>query len=72
MGTWGAFREGKVFWERIHKGDIDGSSFGLNNTWVPLYNIHKLFAGLRDAYEYAGNQQAKQVLIGLGDWFIDL
>lgn len=71
-GYVGGIPQGKVFWERIHKGDIDGSSFGLNNTWVPLYNIHKLFAGLRDAYEYAGNQQAKQVLVGLGDWFIDL
>jgi hypothetical protein len=27
--------------------DIDGSTFGLNNTWVPIYNIHKLFAGRR-------------------------
>ena len=71
-GYVGGIPEGKVFWERIHKGDIDGSSFGLNNTWVPLYNIHKLFAGLRDAYEYAGNQEAKQVLIGLGDWFVEL
>lgn len=71
-GYVGGIPQGKVFWERIHKGDIDGSSFGLNNTWVPLYNIHKLFAGLRDAYEYAGNQQAKKVLIGLGDWFVEL
>ncbi|WP_338875322.1 glycoside hydrolase family 127 protein [Spirosoma sp. SC4-14] len=71
-GYVGGIPQGKVFWERIHKGDIDGSSFGLNNTWVPLYNIHKLFAGLRDAYEYAGNKQAKHVLVGLGDWFIDL
>jgi hypothetical protein len=71
-GYVGGIPQGKLFWERIHKGDIDGSSFGLNNTWVPLYNIHKLFAGLRDAYEYAGNQQAKQVLVGLGNWFIDL
>ncbi|GAB3808601.1 glycoside hydrolase family 127 protein [Spirosoma humi] len=71
-GYVGGIPQGKVFWERIHKGDIDGSSFGLNNTWVPLYNIHKLFAGLRDAYEYAGNQQAKQVFVGLGDWFVEL
>jgi len=71
-GYVGGIPQGKVFWERVHKGDIDGSSFGLNNTWVPLYNIHKLFAGLRDAYEYAGNKQAKQVLIGLGDWFVEL
>ncbi|MBB3841370.1 hypothetical protein FHS57_005398 [Runella defluvii] len=71
-GYVGGIPQGKVFWERIHKGDIDGSSFGLNNTWVPLYNIHKLFAGLRDAYEFTGNQQAKQVLVGLGDWFVEL
>lgn len=71
-GYVGGIPNGKVFWERIHKGDIDGSTFGLNNTWVPIYNIHKLFAGLRDAYEIGGNNQAKQVLIGLGDWFIEL
>lgn len=71
-GYVGGIPQGKVFWERIHKGDIDGSSFGLNNTWVPLYNIHKLFAGLRDTYEFTQNQQAKQILIGLGDWFIEL
>ena len=71
-GYVGGIPQGKVFWERIHKGDIDGSSFGLNNTWVPLYNIHKLFAGLRDAYQFANNKQALGVLIGLGDWFSDL
>ena len=71
-GYVGGIPNGKVFWERIHKGDIDGSTFGLNNTWVPIYNIHKLFAGLRDAYEFTGNDQAKQVLIGLGDWFVEL
>ncbi|GAB3688628.1 glycoside hydrolase family 127 protein [Spirosoma flavus] len=71
-GYVGGIPQGKLFWERIHKGDIDGSSFGLNNTWVPLYNIHKLFAGLYDSYQYADSQQAKVVLIGLGDWFIEL
>ena len=68
----GGIPQGKVFWQRIHNGDIDGSSFGLNNTWVPLYNIHKLFAGLRDAYQFTNNKQAFQVLIGLGNWFSDL
>ena len=71
-GYVGGIPEGKFFWERIHKGDIDGSNFGLNNTWVPLYNIHKLFAGLFDAYQYTGNQQAKEVLINLGNWFVQL
>lgn len=71
-GYVGGIPNGKVFWERISKGDIDGSTFGLNNTWVPLYNIHKLFAGLRDAYQIANNQQAKQVLVALCDWFLEL
>jgi len=71
-GYVGGIPQGKVFWDRIHKGDIDGSSFGLNNTWVPIYNIHKLFAGLIDAYQYTGSEQAKDIVIQLGDWFIEL
>ncbi|PXY43307.1 glycoside hydrolase family 127 protein [Flavobacterium hydrophilum] len=71
-GYVGGIPQGKVFWDRIHKGDIDGSSFGLNNTWVPIYNIHKLFAGLNDAYQYTGSEKAKDILIKLGDWFIEL
>ncbi len=71
-GYVGGIPQGKVFWKRIHEGDIDGSGFGLNNTWVPLYNIHKLFAGLYDAYTFTGSEQAKNILIKLGDWFVDL
>jgi uncharacterized protein len=71
-GYVGGIPEGKVFWDRIHKGDIDGSGFGLNNTWVPIYNIHKLFAGLIDTYNYTGNEKAKEIVIKLGDWFIEL
>jgi DUF1680 family protein len=71
-GYVGGIPNGKVFWERIHKGDIEGSNFGLNNTWVPLYNIHKLFAGLIDAYKIGKNPQAKTVLVGLSNWFLDL
>jgi uncharacterized protein len=71
-GYVGGIPKGKVFWERIHKGDIDGSGFGLNNTWVPIYNIHKLFAGLRDAYLIGKNEDAKKILVQLSDWFIGL
>ncbi|GEL11443.1 glycosyl hydrolase [Flavobacterium glycines] len=71
-GYVGGVPNGKVFWDRIHNGDIDGSGFGLNNTWVPIYNIHKLFASLNDAYHYTGSEKAKDILIKLGDWFIEL
>ena len=57
-------------WGQIAKGDIRANSFGLNNRWVPLYNIHKIYAGLRDAYLIAGRQQAKEMLVKLTDWMI--
>ncbi len=36
--------------------------------WVPWYTMHKLFAGLRDAYVLCGNEQARAVLVKLADW----
>ena len=35
---------------------------------MPWYNLHKLFAGLRDAYLIGGNAQAREVLVALADW----
>lgn len=63
---------GKEMWPEIAKGNIDAGNFSLNGKWVPLYNIHKLYAGLRDAYLVAGVEQAKDMLVDLTDWFIDL
>jgi DUF1680 family protein len=60
----------KTLWEEIAAGKIEAENFNLNGRWVPLYNLHKLWAGLRDAYQIAGNQQAKAVLINLTDWWI--
>lgn len=37
-------------------------------TWVPWYTMHKVMAGLIDAYEEAGNEKALQVASKLGDW----
>ncbi|MCX2583358.1 glycoside hydrolase family 127 protein [Pedobacter sp. MR22-3] len=63
---------GKEIWAEIKSGNIKASSFSLNGKWVPLYNIHKIFAGLHDAYAVADNEKAKQMLIRLTDWCIDL
>ena len=59
-------------WGEIAKGDIRANSFGLNDRWVPLYNIHKIYAGLRDAYLIAGRSEAKAMLIKLTDWMVQL
>lgn len=71
-GYIGGVPGGKAIWDEIAKGDIRASGFGLNNRWVPLYNIHKTYAGLRDAYLIAGNQTAKDMLIQMTDWAIKL
>jgi len=59
---------GKKIWKEIADGNIRAATFGLNDRWVPLYNIHKTYSGLRDAYWYAGNEKAKKMLIKLTDW----
>ena len=32
---------GRQAWKEISEGNIRADRFGLNNRWVPLYNIHK-------------------------------
>jgi len=59
---------GKKIWNEIAAGNIRASGFGLNDRWVPLYNIHKTYSGLRDAYWYAGSEKAKEMLIRSTDW----
>ncbi len=44
-------------WADIARGEINAANFSLNDKWVPWYNIHKLYAGLRDAYLIAGNDK---------------
>ena len=63
---------GRQIWKEIKEGNIRASGFGLNDRWVPLYNIHKIYAGLRDAYLHAGSKDAKEMLIKLTDWMIRL
>ena len=62
----------KALWADIAKGKIDAGGFSLNNKWVPWYNIHKVYAGLVDAYNLTGNEKAKKMLIQLSDWCLKL
>lgn len=71
-GYIGGVPGGKAIWKDIKEGNIKASGFGLNDKWVPLYNIHKTYAGLRDAYIYAGSETAKEMLIKMTDWAIRL
>ena len=55
-------------WTAFSKGDF-GPYFG---TWAPFYNIHKMYAGLRDAWLYCGNEQAKNLFQKFCDWAVDI
>ncbi len=63
-----AIPDGKRAFAEIARGEIKAENFQLNGIWVPWYTMHKLFAGLRDAYIHAKNDQALEVYTALGDW----
>ncbi len=63
---------GAAMWQQVAQGKLDISNFSVNGKWVPWYNIHKLYAGLRDAYWYAHNDKAKEMLVKLSDWAVGL
>lgn len=57
----------KIF-AAVATGDLRVQRFDLNGGWVPWYNLHKLFAGLRDAHVHGGSAPALAVLRRLADW----
>jgi DUF1680 family protein len=62
----------QALWRAVGSGEIDAHAFGLNGAWVPWYNVHKTFAGLRDAAEFANREKARELLVGLGNWCVRL
>jgi DUF1680 family protein len=58
----------KQIYEDLRQGRIQASFFSLNGEWVPNYTLHKVFAGLRDAWRFTGNQQALDVEKRLADY----
>jgi DUF1680 family protein len=60
--------DGKQRFVDLSNGVIKSGGFDLNGLWSPWYVEHKLFAGLRDAYRYTGNETALQVEIKFAGW----
>jgi uncharacterized protein len=67
-GYVGAVPKSRELWAGVAAGRLEVERFGLNGAWVPWYNLHKLFAGLRDAHLIGGNAQAREALVALADW----
>ena len=57
-------------WTGLYKGDL--TKFNQHRGNVPLYTVHKTFAGFRDAWLYAGNEKALECFIKLCDWGVNL
>ena len=60
-GYVGAVPKSRELWAGVAAGKLQVERFGLNGAWVPWYNLHKLFAGLRDAHLIGGSAQARAV-----------
>lgn len=58
----------KEAFEELRSGKMEVSPFSLNGVWVPFYTLHKVLAGLRDAYRLAGNKRGLEVARGVADW----
>ena len=68
-GYIGAIPNGKKIFEvEVSKGNIRSQGFDLNGIWSPFYTVHKMMAGLRDAYRFCGNPDALEVEKLFADW----
>ncbi len=70
-GYVGAIPREDSIWNEVAAGDIRSQGFDLNGGWVPWYTLHKMLAGLVDAYLYTGNKKALQIATGFADWAYD-
>ena len=58
--------------QNIWNGFKDGDFRVYSSSWAPFYNLHKMYAGLRDAWLYCGNEQAKSLFLQFCNWAIHI
>lgn len=74
-GYIGGIPNSRSIFTRIARGDVESQNFALNGGWVPIYNLHKTFAGLLDAWEGLAcidadtSIIARRSVIELADWW---
>lgn len=67
-GYVGAIPNEDTLFAKVARGDIKTGGFDLNGGWSPWYTVHKVMAGLCDAYLYTDNKKALSVVTGMADW----
>lgn len=68
IGYVGGVPNSKIIWSTLKSGDFKA----YQAAWVPWYNVHKMYAGLRDAWSYAGREEAKNIFLKFCDWGIEI
>ncbi len=68
IGYVGGVPNSAAVWASVKDGDFKA----FHAAWVPWYNVHKMYAGLRDAWIYAGSKQAKNMFLQFCDWAINI
>jgi DUF1680 family protein len=68
VGYVGGVPKSAELWSKIKDGNVGV----IWSAWAPWYNIHKMYAGLRDAWLYGGSEDAKVVFLHFCDWAINL
>lgn len=67
-GYAGGFPNSAKLWSSFKNGDFKVYF----SSWAPWYNLHKTYAGLRDAWLYGDNEEAKTIFLNFCDWGINL
>jgi DUF1680 family protein len=68
IGYVGGVPNSAQIWSTLQQGDFAA----YRAAWVPWYNVHKLYAGLRDAWLYTGNKDAREIFLKFCDWGIHI
>ncbi|HJS56197.1 MAG TPA: beta-L-arabinofuranosidase domain-containing protein, partial [Chitinophagaceae bacterium] len=68
VGYVGGVPNSEKIWSDLQKGEFAP----FRAAWVPWYNVHKMYAGLRDAWVYTGNEDAKTIFLKFCDWAINI
>lgn len=56
--------------DQVFTGNFTANRFDLNGWWVPWYAIHKIYAGLIDAYTLGQNKDALEIVTKMSDWAV--
>ncbi len=67
-GYVGAIPNEDSLWYKVQHGIIKSGGFDLNGAWSPWYTVHKVMAGLVDAYLYCDNKAALTIVEKMADW----